>query len=263
MSLLTRTFPRKTRMTLWFPRKTRIVIWFIRSSFVRRIVVVGKFCPRKTRIGSSCPPHIALLPVVCKLCPRKTRIWSSCPPGAAAASVHTVFLFCLEMRRALACHIVAQSSIACRCSSLCPLAVCAIQQAKSTMASHPHIYLDPSQPLVSSIHLHNMQHVAPCDWSALFDKAIAHDDLRVLLVTSIGLLRDKHKIIAHPTNFTKWTREFVCPTCTQFRLIFTCSKPQTRLASNCWLLALQEPGHSAECPTSSCVDHGSVLANLQ
>jgi hypothetical protein len=165
------------------------------------------------------------------------------------------------MRRASACHIAAQSSIACRCSGL-RLAAHAIQQAKSTMASLPHVCPDPSQRLVSSIDLCNMQDVVPYDWSALFDKAIAHDENRVL-VTSIRLLRDKHKIIAHPRNFTKWTREFVCPTCTQFRLIFTCSKPQTRLASNCRLLALQEPGHSAECPAaSSCVDHVSVLANL-
>jgi hypothetical protein len=44
---------------------------------------------------------------------------------------YAAFLFCLQMRRALACHVIAQSSIACRCSSL-RLAACANQQAKST-----------------------------------------------------------------------------------------------------------------------------------
>jgi hypothetical protein len=80
------------------------------------------------------------------------------------------------------------------------------------MAHLPHVHLDLSQQrLVSLINLHHIQDVSPCDWSALFDKAASHDDLRLLVIT-IGLLGDKLKIVAHPRNFIKWTREFVCPT---------------------------------------------------
>ncbi len=129
------------------------------------------------------------------------------------------------------------------------------------MAHLPYIHLDPSQRLLSLIDLCQMDQVSPYNWSSLFGTVIAYDDLRPLVIT-LGLLLDKHKIVAHPSNFTKWTKEFICPTCSQFRLIFKCSKPHTHLASNHWLLKLQQPGHSAECPASTCVHHLSVLANL-
>jgi hypothetical protein len=131
----------------------------------------------------------------------------------------------------------------------------------SGVCSLPYIYLDPSKRLVSLIDLYDIQDGVPYDWSALIDKAIAHDDLRPL-VTAIGLLRDKHQIVSHPRNFSKWTREFVCPTCTQFRLVFKCSKPQNGIVSNYWLLIIQQPKHSPECPTSGSIDHVSTLANL-
>jgi hypothetical protein len=73
-------------------------------------------------------------------------------------------------------------SIACLC-----LASWIIQQAKSAMAHLPYVHLDPSQRLVSLIDLHCIQDVSPYDWSALFDKAITHDDLWPLVFT-IGLL---------------------------------------------------------------------------
>ena len=136
-----------------------------------------------------------------------------------------------------------------------------IQWAKFTVAHLPCIHLDPSQRLLSLIDLHQIDQVSPYNWSSLFGTVIAYDDLRPLVIT-LALLLDKHKIVAHPSNFTKWTKEFICPTCSQFRLIFKCSKPHAHLASNHWLLKLQQPGHSAECPASTCVHHLSVLANL-
>jgi hypothetical protein len=65
------------------------------------------------------------------------------------------------------------------------------------MALLPCVCLDPSQRLVSLIDLCDMQNVAPCDWSALFNKAIAHDDL-CLLVTSIALPQANIKLLLIP-----------------------------------------------------------------
>jgi hypothetical protein len=74
------------------------------------------------------------------------------------------------------------------------------------MAHLPCVHLDPSQRLLSLIDLHQIDQVSPCNWSSLFGKVVACDDLRPLVIT-IGLLLDKHEIVAHPSNFTKWTKE--------------------------------------------------------
>jgi hypothetical protein len=135
----------------------------------------------------------------------------------------------------------------------------------SAMASEqgalPCVYLDASRHLISLIDLCRVQDGVPCDWCGLFNKAIQHQHLRPL-VSSIGLVRDRQKLVPHVRSYTKWRREFVCPTCAQFRLVFRCSKPQKGFTSNCWLLGHQEPGHSAECPACSCVDEASILAIL-
>jgi hypothetical protein len=127
----------------------------------------------RVQISSMKNESLVIMPAshcCCLLCanfvPRETRIGPSCLLGAAAASIHAVFLFCLQMRSiGMSCCCPILHCLP--CSGLC-LVACAIQQAKSTMASLPCVCLDPSQRLVSSIDLCDTQGVAPCDWSALF-----------------------------------------------------------------------------------------------
>jgi hypothetical protein len=131
----------------------------------------------------------------------------------------------------------------------------------SEQGALPCICLDPSRRLISLIDLQRVRDGVPHDWCGLFNKAIQHQHL-CPLVSSVGLVRDRHKLVPHVRNHVKWRREFVCPTCAQFRLIFRCSKPQKGFTTDCWLLEHQEPEHSAECPACSCVDEASILAIL-
>jgi hypothetical protein len=142
-----------------------------------------------------------------------------------------------------------------------------IQSSTSTMASPeetiPYIHVDPSTHLRSLFDLYDVeQDVKPYDWSKLFNKAIKHYDLYPLVV-SIGLLLDRHALSRHPTKFRHSTREFCCPTCAQFHLVFKCSRPQPTTATvNYFLLESEQSGHSADCPTSTCITESCVLVNL-
>lgn len=138
----------------------------------------------------------------------------------------------------------------------------------SPEATLPYIFVDPSMHLRSLFDIYDIiQDSKPFDWSSLLDKAIKDEDL-FSLVVSIGLLLDSHVVHKHPANYTRWTKEFGCPTCTQFRLVFKCSKPRTRTANavlpmaNQFLLKSQESTHSADCPISTCVTDSCMLLNL-
>ncbi len=130
----------------------------------------------------------------------------------------------------------------------------------------PYVHVDPSMHLLSLFDACDIQQDAKSyDWSSLCNKAIKDEDLRPL-VLSIGLL-DNHVVSRHPTKHTRWTKECVCPTCAQFRLLFKCSKPRTRTATadpmiNYFLLKSQESRHSVDCPISTCVTESCVLLNL-
>ena len=145
-----------------------------------------------------------------------------------------------------------------------------MQSTSSTMASPeatlPYIFVDPSMHLRSLFDIYDIQDSKPFDWSSLLDKAIKDEDL-FSLVVSIGLLLDSHVVHKHPANYTRWKKEFGCPTCTQFRLVFKCSKPMTRTAEavpmiNQFLLKSQESEHSSDCPISTCVTDSCVIFNL-
>ena len=136
----------------------------------------------------------------------------------------------------------------------------------SLEATIPYIYVDPSMHLRSLFDIYDIQDGKPFDWSSLFEKAIKVEDLHPLVV-SIALLLDSHVVLKHPSNYTRWTKEYGCPTCTQFRLVFKCSKPRTRTATadpmiNYFLLKSQESRHSVDCPISTCVTKSCVLLNL-
>jgi hypothetical protein len=146
-----------------------------------------------------------------------------------------------------------------------------MESSPSTMSfpepTLPYIYLDPSMHLRSLFDIYDIKDgKPPYAWSGLLEKAIKGEDLHPLVV-SIGLLLDSHVLIKHPANYTRWTKEYVCPTCTQFRLVFKCSKPQTKNATatptvNQFLLKTQESIHSMECPFSTCVNESCIIFNL-
>jgi hypothetical protein len=87
-----------------------------------------------------------------------------------------------------------------------------------------YIYLDLSSRLLFFLDIyHTIQVGEPFDWSSVFLKAIDQQDI-CPLITSLALLINKHALLAHPVNHTRWKREFGCLTCANFQLLFTCSK---------------------------------------
>jgi hypothetical protein len=136
----------------------------------------------------------------------------------------------------------------------------------SLEAEIPCVSVDPSMHLHSLFDICDIQDGKPCDWSSLFNKTIKGEDLHPL-VLFVRLLLDSHAVAKHAANNTRWTEEHGCPTCAQFRLVFKCSKPQTRTANavpkiNYLLLKSQESGHWVDCPVSTCVTNSCVLFNL-